>query len=728
MSEIPRDEESSSKKESLSTVMKTTSTKRVVTGGVIYTVVDILGSIFFTIYTIAVGRISENEAAILTVVSTFQYMLKIFALLGFTGAGAKFIAEYLERDKKEARKYGISACKYNFLIFGLPIIGVAVLLFSSKANATANGESTAFLVLIFLVAIDRLKNSADTYLLAYQRYDLYAIAWGVPYGAMYLAAFGLMQVPGLVVVGPLLAWTIGELVNFIWAMYYVKKISDFPVRDLFAWRHEFKLFRKMFSFNFLYSLANLCFSLLTTTLLITLGDSLGILTNREIQALGVVSTFTNILINVFGIVAGIQPAIVQAFALKNKKLMENYFLASVKFPIMMSVAVITFFLIFGEEVITAFYTIKLVVIGLVILAFLIPSYTFGSFASRYDNILAGIGRPETAIIPWFIGIGIAITGIVCTKNFVPLNVYIIPDTIGPGGVTIFGVTLSFLVSLGSTAIGLMVPGIWITWISFKVQNVKVPKAYLTKPVSAAIVAAIVFIMIKMFLPLRQIIEDLLTADVGGIVYTIIMIFSGVFLYLTLLVFFGGFTRQDGRFWRSVVGTIPVARALLIPIFAWGKFCLNRVPSRFRAEEYTWIMSTKKSDMEKDMEFTISDDFEQRYHNKIENGSPVEFVVKLNGIKTPFYHVIICPKVDMKRIENGIVYAEKIEADTEFGIKFDLPREISPGHHELYLDVEMYTRQQADINAENMGRRGWFENAFNFAYKWFDEKIRYITIV
>ncbi len=722
-------------KESLSTVMKTASTKRVVTGGVIYTIVDILGSIFFTIYTISEAQLDPHQASVLAVVSTFQYMLKVFALLGFTGAGAKFIAEYLERDKTEARKYGISACKYNFLLFGVPIIGVAVLMFYSKLLSGDPVEIQAYFILIFLVAIDRLKTNSDTYLTAYQRYDLYAVSWGVPYGAMYLIAAVLL--PFLGIIGPLIAWTIGEFVMLIWSTYYVKKISDFPVRDLFSWSHEYKLFRKMFSFNFLYSLANLCFSLLTTTLLITIGANLGILTDQEVQALHVVSTFSNILINVFGIVAGIQPAISQAFALKNKKLMENYFLASVKFPVMMSIAVITFFLVFGEEMLGIFFGTRYTVIGLLIMAFLIPSYTFGSFASRYDNILAGIGRPETAIIPWFIGEGVAVLGIVLTWLFIPQNVYLI-DKIVPVLTEVspdvwviinvnYGITISFICCLASQALGLVIPGIWIVLISLKVLGIHVPRGYLTKPVISAVIVAGILAAFKTIVPFKQILENIVGDYGGGIVYTVIMVLGGVMLYLTFLVLFGGFNRDDGRFWRSVVGTIPVAGVLLVPIFAWGKLCMRIVHPRLRAPDYKWITSTKKEEMERGKEFSITDDFEERYGDKLPGNRVVELAVRLTGIKTPFYHVIVFPKIDMKRIDEGTVYVDKIESDTVVPIKFTLPSSFTPGHHELYIDVEMFTAPKPGVDADHMKRRAWMTRAFDFSYAWFDEKIRYITI-
>lgn len=718
--------------DSLSTVMKTASTKRVVTGGLILTTADIAGSLFFTLYNMALARLSPAEGAILTVVSTFLYMLRVFALLGFTGAGAKFISEYLERDVQEARKYGISAAKYNFLVIGTPLIVAAVALFYVQGVLTGEPvRMQAFSFLIVLTAVDRLKSCSDTYLLAYQRYDLYAISWGVPYGAMYLAAF--LLVPVLGPIGPLLSWTVGELAMFCLSLFFVRRVSDFPLRDLFSWRKEFGLFKKMFSFNFLFALANLCFSLLTTTLFISMGQLLGILTDQEIVSLGVVSTFSNILINVFGIVAGIQPAISQAYALKNKRLVENYFLASVKFPLMMSIAVITFFLVFGEEMLEIFFSERYIVIGLLIMSFLIPSYAFSAFASRYDNILAGIGRPETAIIPWFAGMTVAITGFVIIRLAVPTGVYLVNSwhlvkTVGGTMELVnYGITLSFAIGLVVMATGLVIPGVSIVYIAIKVLNVKIPRHYLSRPAFAAGITAAAILAFKLLVPFKQLLDARIPAGAGGIVYTVIMILGGILLYISAGVLLGGFSREDGRFWRSVVSTIPVAAVLLKPLFAWGRFLLRKVPERLRNEEVTWITSTKRDEMEKDMEFVIEDDFTERYGAFLLRNAPVEITVQVRRSKAKFHHALVHAKLDMVTIPGSHVYKEVIDGETAITMRFQLPEDTRLGHHELYIDVEMYANPQPGMDVTKLTRRwkGW--TYFDFAFKWFDEKIKYVVV-
>ena len=91
------------------------------------------------------------------------------------------------------------------------------------------------------------------------------------------------------------------------------------------WGKNYGLFRKLFSFNILYAIANLAFALLTSTLLITGGQMLGVLTNQEIVALYTVSTFSNLLVNLFEIVQPIMGSISEAHSLKNMKLVRKLF-------------------------------------------------------------------------------------------------------------------------------------------------------------------------------------------------------------------------------------------------------------------------------------------------------------------------------------------------------------------------------------------------------------------
>ncbi|MHA1793170.1 MAG: lipopolysaccharide biosynthesis protein [Promethearchaeota archaeon] len=706
---------SPNKKESLSRVMKTTSTKRVVTAGMILTILDILSSIFFTIYNMILDRsLTQDEKSILVTISAYLSMLKTFAMLGFVGAGAKFLSEYLERDKEEARKYGMSASKYNFLLTGVPIIGLSVVIYFFKATTNDPLTITAFFLLIIIVALDRLRTCPDIYLLAYQRYDLYAVSFHFSTGLMYTLAFILMPILG--VLGPLISWIIGYSLMNVLSFFFMRKVSDFPARDVFSWRREHGFFTKMLKFNFLYSLANLCYALLTTTLFITMGDILGILTRDEIVALGLISTFSNILLNVFGIVAGIQPAISQAFALKNRKLMKNYFLASLKFPLIMSVAVITFFILFGEEMITIFFPKQDVKLGLFIMSCLMPFYAIVAFASRYDNILAGIGRPETAIIPWFIGIFITLMGFILTSLTIPASA------------TVGFLSARFFTGMLSMIIGLAIPGISIVIISIKVLEIPIPRSFFTRTFITAVITAFIVLFIKIVFPLKAWLNSIFSDSVAGVIYTVLMVIIGVIIYLSVGIIFGVFTRTDGRFWKSVLHTIPGIKYLLIPLFSWSRFLLKHVPRALQVQEINWITTTTRDEMKKDMEFSIEDDFTSHYPNgTINKEKTVAFSITIAGIKQTFYNVLISIKIDMKPINEAIYYKDVMEQDTNIPISFNIPSKFEKGHHEMYISVEMYTKQVNRINEEKLRKKHKLWTYFDFNFKWRDEKIKYIML-
>ncbi len=420
-----------------------------------------------------------------------------------------------------------------------------------------------------------------------------------------------------------------------------------------------------------------------------------------------------------------------------------------------------FFILYAQEMITIFFSQRYIVIGLAIMVFLMPSYAFGSFASRYDNILAGVGRPETAIIPWFIGMGVALLGFLLTWLFVPDGqfLYSYPVSIYIDGVPTvvdYGITSSFLACLASMAVGLTIPGVWIVWISIKVLNVRIPSEYIVRPIVSAFITGITFYLIKIFVPFKEFLDVALSEDIGGIVFTVIMVISGVFVFLTLGTIIGAFTREDGRFWRSVVGTIPVARSFLSPVFKWGRYLVEHVPARFKTEDYPWITSTRREEMLKDAEFTIDDDFATRYPDgrlpmKLSTGPEilqVDVALNLNfsGIKAPFYGVVITPKIDMHVLNDSIKTVPVIDANMVVPLHIVIPasalidskkyRRLQkvqgepsdlfhvlanaiPAHHELYIDVEMYVGPPASRKVRN----SWFD----FGFKWYDEKILFVTL-
>ncbi len=578
---------------------KTPSSSRMVRGGTLMLTFDIVSSIFFTIYIMQIARAPTRDSALLAIIDTLGLMLRFFAYLGFTGAGAKFMSEYMTRDKKIARIYAKSAAKYNMWATGFPLIITAFILLLTRPETET--EFIAYLSLFILIVFDRLTSNITIYILGSQRYDLYAYAYFVPYCAMYISA--VITYPLVGVKGPLLSFAIARIFMFISMSFMMGKACDFPYKDLWDWGKDYGLFWKLFKFNFLYSLANLAFSLLTTTLLISGGDWLGILTDQEITALYTISTFSNILMNLFGIVGSIMVNVSEASAVKNKRLVKNYVMIALKFPILMSIAVLTFFILLGPEMISIFQGSRWITIGMLIMSCLMPAYCFGSFASKYDNILAGVGRPETVILPWFVGLFIALIGLF-TAKFIPEG-YLVDDFIEyQGEILNYGISYKFLYTIIITSLGLLIAGVWVVKICLKVLDVKIPLHFIWKPLITALLCAGILQIFMEFIPIRATFDAWFNPEVGGIVFTVVVVLIGVFLFVTIGLLIDMMNKEDGLFWKSIVEGMGPAKTLLKPIFWYCKILLDHQFSFFKREPTKWVLKTDKETIEANKQFCV----------------------------------------------------------------------------------------------------------------------------
>ncbi|MHA1340483.1 MAG: hypothetical protein ACTSRZ_09670 [Promethearchaeota archaeon] len=590
---------------------KTPSSQRIVQGGSIMTLLDIIGSLGFTIYLMMLTQseaIGDYEKDIIAVVDTLTLLLKYFAVLGFTGAGAKMMSEYLVRDKDQARLFGAAASKYNFLMTGVPLIAYSIYLALTKPTPGVPVELFAYICLVIMTIIDRLRSNINIYILAYKRYDLYAYAYYIPWGLQYIFAIFLMNSLG--VYGVLGTFTVGNIVSFILVIIMFKKCSDFPLSDLFKWKKRYHLFKEMFSFNFLYALANLIFALVTTTLLISFGRGFNILNEREGIALYSITTLTNILINVFEIVVPIMVSISEAHSLKNPKLIKNYTMLCVKFPILVSVAVFMFYVVFGADVIESFFGARYIAMGVLILLCSVPSYIAGAFASRYDNIIAGIGRPEVVIIPWILTFLWSISGLFIAY-FIAADLYIynfmqyvLIDHVNKiYGWVNYGISARFAVSLGISSISLIIGGIWITKICLKVLGVKIPRGFLLKPLIAAVASAAILIPLVKLIPLKIWIESIAGSFLGGYIYIMLTALLGIIIYGIFAVIFDVLNEEDGRFWKKTIESFgPLFAKLGGWAFIFGKKLLKLRIKKFVSEPIHWITKTDKEELIKDQLF------------------------------------------------------------------------------------------------------------------------------
>lgn len=706
-------------------VWKAPSTKRIVTGGTIMTTADIASSIFFTLFLMVVSRSSLEEASLVAVVDTFSVTLRIFATLGFVGAGAKFLSEYLARDKEQARKYLASASKYNFLFTGAPVVAIAVALAVAIPQTPKEREAYAFLVAI--TALDRLRSCSDIVLLGYQRYDLYTWAFFVPYAASYAVA--LVAFPSFGAIGALASFAAARALMLSLSLLAARKVSDFPLSTLFAWRKEHGLFRKLVGFNLLYSLANLAFSLLTTTLLITLGKIWALLTPQEIVALYALSTSANVLINVFEVVAPVQQSISEAHALRNPRLLRNYVLVCVKFPILMSVAVITFLLVFREEIVTILFGGRWVTVSVIVFATLPPAYAFGSFASRYDNILAGVGRPETVIFPWFVALGVAIVGL-WFGTYLP-DAYLVdsfwadPAT----GETInLGISVKLVYALVVLNASLLVAGLVIVWICLKVLSVEVPRGYVLKPALAAATSAGVLLLLTEGLDVKAFFSLVLPGLAGEATYLVALVLLGVLVFLAFSCAFGAFDAADGRFWKAVVDHMGPLRVLMKPVFWFGKQCLKLTLPRLKSEPVEWVLDTSRDELVAGALFQFDAELAEGEGDDDGGGRRVVVTGALREVKADLHDVHV--RVDVGsgggRKRDAFVRKEIVRAGEVFEFAITLSFEPSARRGDILAAVEAFDgpakeeHQREDRGETSSGMKRWLSKCFDFRMKWFAE--------
>jgi len=698
---------------------QTPSASRNMVGGTIYTLLNVVISVFFTILTIILAQAPVEESSVYYTIENFNAMLRIFATLGFTGAGAKFLSEYRVRDRTEARIHAISACKYNFIIIGLPIIALSFVLYLTVP--TNPREQLAYFVLFLTTIVDRLCANPTIYIMGYNRYDLIAYSSFVPTGLHYIASMFLFPIFGYL--GPVFSMLIMRIVQYFWSSYYAVQVSGFPFRDEFAWGKEYGHFRKMVSFNFLYSFANLVYALLTTTLLLTLGKILNVLTPQEITGIATLSTYANVVMNIFGIVGPLQTSVSEAHSLRNPKLVENYTFTVIKVPIYMIIAYILFIIFFAPELITIFYGARWVTMGFVVLTALLPAYTLGSFAANYDAILSGVWRPEAPVIPWFLALLVAIIGIICAQ-FLPPDVFVSNAWFQDNGTLInFGVTTRFVFLMVVINVAFIIASIWIVRVCLKVLNVHVPKDFLWKPLLAGGVTAAFLMLIRPFAK-DGIIGLLGDPTVGGIAYIIVMAIVGILLYLFFSIIFDALTIEDGKFWLHIFGSMGPAGTLLKPLFWLGKKCMRL--KIIHGEPYHWVTTTDRAQLESEMLFDV--DHELTIPEEVTPDQEYLAHVTIRDLREKMFDCLVYAKLDYRILESSVQYLPTLAPGTlTVDVRFSIPKWAREGLHEIYLVVKMFNRPNPKVSREQL-INGYRWKFFDYRLMWLHEDILYTRVV
>jgi len=672
---------------------KTPTTQRSVQGGVIDSILEIFNSIFYSIYVIIIARGLTSDAALLAIIGTLIIMLQFFAYLGFTAAGSKYLSEYLAKDKNIARIYAKAACKYNFLLTGIPLIAFAIFLYLTQPENEI--ERIAYLSLVITIIADRLRSNTSIYILGYKRQDLAACSFWIPDTIMYVFSIITYLIFG--VIGPLISFSVFQIIMLITSLIAMKKCSDFPFSDMFAWFEHYGLFFKLFKFNFLYSLANLAFALLTSTLLISGGDMLNVLTASEIAALYMLTSLINPLFNFFNIVGPMMQGAAEAYALKNKKLLKNYILISLKFPLFLLIAYIAFIILFGKEIIAFFYGERWILLGMTILIILLPGYLFGAFASRFDNIIAGVNRPQTVIIPWMSALFIAIISLYIAK-FLP-DIHLI-DYFVSGDPENYGISIRFLFTTCLTSSAMVIFGLIIMKICLKILDVKIPSDYLGKPIFLAIILMLFFYILN-YLGASKIWINVFGKEIGGILYVLVMAVIGIFLYVSLSIIFDAMNIEDARFWAQIIKRLGPFSFIYSIIKPYAKFLYKHQVKVFKTEQIEWITSYDKETLLKDALFQIEIILIPKPHynyNKsykkinIPRDLDLFFNIKFKNLKVNLYNLSFYAQIDNKIIKSSIFTLNELinnNKDFELEFNFKIPNNINSGNHELNIVIEAF---------------------------------------
>lgn len=690
------------------TVWKKPSTERLVVGGAWWALLDLVGSLFAFVMAMILSRLDPSESALFNDVNAYQLFFLSFSAIGFTGSGGKFVAEYIGRkDFNGARENASAASKYNFLFTGFPIIIFSIILTLRFNPILQSREFSCYFLLIIYITFDRLRSCIDVYLLGFQRYDLFSFAymsthiWGNLF-AVFLISSGAFW--------GFFAYTMASVLSFPLSIYGFKKIMkqnnlDWSFKEAFDWRPKSKqMFLKMFKFNILFAVANMIYSLMISSLFITTGEVFNIFRDVERLSYGLITGFSSFYYGIFGLVNPITQAISEAHAMRNKSLVHNYFLCVIRFPLLFGIVVTGFFIFCGQELIEVFYADKWVLMGLFLFVVLFPGYALASFASKYDNMLAGVGRPDVPMKPWIIGFSVALIGILSCilipDEFLTNNPsYIILENIG-GTPTLmnYNLTYRFIIGISFLALGMFIAGLWIIIITFKVFNIKFNKSFLTRPFLAVICAIMIFSVLNLLFDLQTLINV-------KMVYFIVKTLFLLILFIFFLFVYGGISIYDARFIGSIIKNFPLGKNILKigrPVFRLLKKVEIKEP-----ENIIWITN---SNVDRQLD-------EQIYSVSLNLDRDKKIIeVNMNSFKEELFDILVYLKIN-DEIEHETIHYFKLYREFQ-PVKYDLTKYLNDlTKPKIQIFCEGHEKFATNLDPINLIKKGFRFTNLDYRMVW-----------
>jgi hypothetical protein len=299
----------------------------------------------------------------------------------------------------------------------------------------------------------------------------------------------------------------------------------------------------------------------------------------------------------------------------------------------------------------------------------------------------------------------------------------------------YGITLRFAFCLVTTGVALILVGVRIVAICLRVLQVEVPGYFFWRPLLAAATTALVVLPVTLGLPIKAGLIGWLGAEVGGILYVVVLVVLGVAVFLVFAILFDAINLEDGRFWRSIVGGFGPLRYFFVPIFAVCKFLLRH---QFRAcvrPPIAWVTSTTAEGLRDSMLFKVDvvpvTEVSQRTKAGvvIPQGTRLEFTLRVHSILSPVYDSIAFLRIDGEAVPSSLQVLGTCEPGQEYNVAltYVVGDRLDPGVHELLVDLETYNAPNPTMPPEAGLRKGWW-TVTDLRLRWFHEEQYFIEVV
>lgn len=673
------------------------TTTKLLTGGTFTFLIALFsaGAVFGL--NIMFGRLlTKPEYGIYSYVDKAKMFFRTFTEFGFGRAGGKFIAEYLVRDDAEARKYGIEAAKYTFLLSCIPSVVAGIILLFVFTETEGPAYFAPLLFMVAIILFDRLREITDVYLSGYQRYDVLTLSQSLPF--ILALPFGYFLAMRFKVAGAAASLAISDILAYIAAIYFVSRISHWPVGDMFSWKRNYGLFRKIIVFILPFAVSGVTFGLLNGTLLLVLLRTFKFLNDEQMGSMNAGYNIATAMMFMFMIVQPILQATSEAHAMRSRKLIDQFFKATLKFPIILGFASMTFFFVLANDLLGLMgeqYTHGLE--GNILRLFCPFLFMIGA-AMTFTFIISGIGKPQLTAVPWLAGLIVSIPGAV----------------IGVGIDTYYGPIIG-------NGIGVIITFLWITYLTVRTIGAPVPSGFVTRPLISSVVTGTISFL--MYHPLKDFFHASLGPGMGQLTFCILMM-AFIYCFSTIvLCFLGGIDDNDLGLAASVaqsLGPIGAAFNFLIKLFlAAGK--LN--PFWHKAVASTrvdWVADVSEDEIKALSAMTAEVDLGA---SSFHTGQNVKARIYVRTAR-PLHEVVITAKVGYIACPQKL-FIREIEESAEATLEFTIPPHARRGKDEITVRFEM--NEKPTGKSEQQLTHPGLAALFDYRMKWIHEDIQHVEI-